>query len=316
MHSLFTYFPLYTRSLLTYSFHAAKPYPFLPSDCPWTGGCIGLRNYGYYLMFLMSTSVYAIFILTSATDVVLRPVRGLLKIPYPLTPSLWDALEFGIRQRTGAACMALFSLLVLISVLPLVVYHMQLISQGLTTNEQVRNRYQGRSPYQRPFCESLSRTFCMRLPPPRLQPRVWVDKDWNPVAPAEVLLPALYVKQLRNRTEQQQQQQQQRMRSRAAAAAAAAAGTSNAYDNGREEADSAGGYEAWLPEPPRHWTDVENDASPRADAWDYSESTSGNSLYGAGVGRGGGGRGSGHDFAVTGEDLSDGYSSAGNHSLP
>lgn len=120
--------------------------------CPWTGSCVGRRNYSHFLTFLGTTFAYTVFMAVVSFRVILRPITILQSIPYPFTPTLLDSVKQTLSQRPMAAVLFCYAVVLLCSVVPLIIYHLELLANGITTNEEVRRRYNGPSPYNRGFC--------------------------------------------------------------------------------------------------------------------------------------------------------------------
>lgn len=95
------------------------------------------------------------------------------------------------------------------------------------------------------YIGNLHRVFLAPLPPPRLDLRVWVDRNGNPVAPASVLLPSRYVAALQEKR--------------------------GAANSTRDDLSDDGdvGASVWLPPPPCHWTEIRD-----AHISEYSNSSS------------------------------------------
>ena len=111
--------------------------------CPWTGTCIGVRNYRYFFTFVSITVLGAIFVFASAVYVVIGWIRG-----QPTDQEL-------IRDITSPILCG-WSLLVVILVGSLLLFHIFLVGRGQTTNEFLRGG--------RPSKETASPTsFCYNL---------------------------------------------------------------------------------------------------------------------------------------------------------
>eukprot|EP01114_Cavostelium_apophysatum_P015671 TRINITY_DN4323_c0_g1_i1.p1 TRINITY_DN4323_c0_g1~~TRINITY_DN4323_c0_g1_i1.p1 ORF type:complete len:346 (+),score=22.68 TRINITY_DN4323_c0_g1_i1:169-1206(+) len=121
--------------------------------CPWTGNCIGKRNYKFFTWFLFSTVLSILYVLgiSVATMVVLMkssPKSG----PASFTDVLsHNPVSFGL---------ALYTFLFFWSVAGLAGMHFQLICFGTTTNEQIKGLWkQSGNPYTRGCFNNWKRLF-------------------------------------------------------------------------------------------------------------------------------------------------------------
>ena len=120
--------------------------------CPWTGTCIGRRNYPPFILFVASIVVGAAFLLAATLTVLLGWVQGRpTDAPY---------------LRAGAIVVATATaLLVLFLVGALLLFHLYLCHHRLTTSEFLRGGGSVRAPPQpQPRSLSLSQ-------PPQVEPR-------------------------------------------------------------------------------------------------------------------------------------------------
>ena len=106
--------------------------------CPWTGNCVGLRNYHYFLWFVSSVNLLSAYVLALCLARLILTLKA-------------EAYSFSkaIKVCPWAMGTGLFTLLVLVTTLPLLWYHLcTLMPRGETTNENLRRTYhQVANPY-------------------------------------------------------------------------------------------------------------------------------------------------------------------------
>jgi palmitoyltransferase ZDHHC9/14/18 len=116
--------------------------------CPWTGNCVGLRNYHYFLWFVSSVNVLSAYV------TVMCVARFFLDLQA-------NARSFSkaVNACPWAMGVGSFTLLVLLTTLPLLWYHLcTQMARGETTNENLRHTYdQLDNPYHLGCGGNLSR---------------------------------------------------------------------------------------------------------------------------------------------------------------
>eukprot|EP01041_Mallomonas_annulata_P010219 gene10219-21307_t len=93
--------------------------------CPWTGTCIGVRNYRYFFTFVSITVLGSIFVFASTVYIIVGWIRGA-----PTDQTL-------IRDISSPIVCG-WALLVIILVGSLLLFHIFLVGRGQTTNEFLR----------------------------------------------------------------------------------------------------------------------------------------------------------------------------------
>lgn len=125
--------------------------------CPWLGNCIGARNYGFFLGFLVSSTIQSCLILSVciAQLVDVAESKGLagLRKEYSQVVPTWTVL--------------VYTVLGMWFILGLCGCHIYLSAINQTTNELLKKTWTGShpNPYKRPFYPLI----CLR-PPSRLLP--------------------------------------------------------------------------------------------------------------------------------------------------
>ncbi|TGZ60153.1 hypothetical protein CRM22_008703 [Opisthorchis felineus] len=119
--------------------------------CPWLNNCVGRRNYRYFFLFLLTLSIHmvAVFVVT---------LLFLLES------------EFSLVYYSNIICIIILVLtgLCFFPVVGLLGFHMFLISRGVTTNEQVTDKFRA---HINPFnsgCAANWKQFCCAPQFPRL----------------------------------------------------------------------------------------------------------------------------------------------------
>jgi palmitoyltransferase ZDHHC9/14/18 len=118
--------------------------------CPYTGNCIGARNYTYFFsLVLLSLLLSLYFIVAGAItlemhyqELVSNGSTGILKIVTTLC-----------NDKIVVVLMELLSLIMCCNLFILFFFHLRIIAYGMTTSEYLRKVFDsGKSPYDKGFC--------------------------------------------------------------------------------------------------------------------------------------------------------------------
>ncbi|CAL8295329.1 unnamed protein product [Merluccius merluccius] len=181
--------------------------------CPWVGNCVGKRNYRFFYTFIVSLSFLTAFIFGCVTthlalkmnlcpsliftlhsNFLYPPVKICEMLCVPLTPCLCTAVELVI---------CFFSVW---SILGLSGFHTYLVASNLTTNEDIKGSWSGKSgveattnPYShRNIFINCCSVLCGPMPPSLIDRRGFLSAEEEETAPqavcTEVELPALAAK--------------------------------------------------------------------------------------------------------------------------
>ena len=132
--------------------------------CPWTGNAVGKRNYPYFFLFVTSATVLSavVFLLT-----VWAIAYKILSSGKSLESYLSDSTYSSALWQMGVAvyCMMLFLTLVGLNG-----YHCFLISKAITTNEQLKGVYfEKENPYDRGCFTNFQTILFSPIPPSKVK---------------------------------------------------------------------------------------------------------------------------------------------------
>ena len=130
--------------------------------CPWTGTCIGQRNYRSFLAFLAWTCLACLFL-----DGAL--LHELYRADKAAASTVQQALVDWATAKPLAAGLALYLSFLLVSLIALLGYHLRLVALGETTNERVKGVWKDRAkPHDRGCCGNYALLLREAVPPSRL----------------------------------------------------------------------------------------------------------------------------------------------------
>lgn len=122
--------------------------------CPWTGTCIGVRNYSYFIGFVLVTVISAGFCCAVSAYVIVLWAEG---VP----------TELVYVRDTVSPFLCSWTLVVFLLVGALLAFHLFLINRGQTTNEFLRGVKVDKSAGG---CSNLFRICCTPVPETKLLP--------------------------------------------------------------------------------------------------------------------------------------------------
>ncbi|KAJ9466889.1 putative protein S-acyltransferase 4 [Diplonema papillatum] len=124
--------------------------------CPWTGTCIGKRNYRYFLSFLVSTIVLALYVAAVC----------LARLVHNANTHDDDGQNYVSRAISGnymAPILLLYAAFVLCFIGGLCCYHTKLVLDNKTTHEDLKY-ISGKSPYHKGNLANLHEVCCNMVP--------------------------------------------------------------------------------------------------------------------------------------------------------
>ncbi|KAJ8273245.1 hypothetical protein GJAV_G00099350 [Gymnothorax javanicus] len=160
--------------------------------CPWVGNCVGKRNYRFFYSFIVSLSFLTAFIFGCVTTHLVMRSQGEKGIIFAL-------------QQSPARYPFVFELVICFfsvwSILGLSGFHTYLVASNLTTNEDIKGSWSGKSgsegsgnphSYRNIFTNCCA-VLCGPMPPSLIDRRGFLPAEDDP-APQQIQLPPLEAK--------------------------------------------------------------------------------------------------------------------------
>ncbi|XP_029370322.1 palmitoyltransferase ZDHHC18-B [Echeneis naucrates] len=158
--------------------------------CPWVGNCVGKRNYRFFYTFIVSLSFLTAFIFGCVTThLALRAQGG-------------KGLVFALQESPGSAVELVICFFSVWSILGLSGFHTYLVASNLTTNEDIKGSWSGKSgedvtnPYShRNIFVNCCSVLCGPMPPSLIDRRGFLPTDESAqTGSADIEVPALAAK--------------------------------------------------------------------------------------------------------------------------
>jgi palmitoyltransferase ZDHHC9/14/18 len=128
--------------------------------CPWTGTCIGVRNYGYFCVFVTLTTLNAAFACAVSSYLIFLWFEG-RDTEGPIMTYVRDI---------AAPLTCVFTFLIFLLVGALLTFHLFLIGRQQTTNEFLRGVRPSNSDYKNSTTGNVVRLCCRNVPETKLLP--------------------------------------------------------------------------------------------------------------------------------------------------
>ncbi|XP_042631965.1 palmitoyltransferase ZDHHC18-B isoform X1 [Cyprinus carpio] len=155
--------------------------------CPWVGNCVGKRNYRFFYTFIVSLSFLTAFIFGCVTThLALRSQGG-------------NGLVFALQASPASALELVVCFFSVWSILGLSGFHTYLVATNLTTNEDIKGSWSGKSgnedvgnPYSyNSITKNCCSVLCGPMPPSLIDRRGFVPSDDSvQTSPVEIELSA------------------------------------------------------------------------------------------------------------------------------
>ncbi|XP_070840904.1 palmitoyltransferase ZDHHC18-B isoform X1 [Chaetodon trifascialis] len=158
--------------------------------CPWVGNCVGKRNYRFFYTFIVSLSFLTAFIFGCVTThLALRAQGG-------------KGLVFALQESPGSAVELVICFFSVWSILGLSGFHTYLVASNLTTNEDIKGSWSGKSgenvtnPYShKNIFVNCCTMLCGPMPPSLIDRRGFLPADESvQTAGTDIELPTLATK--------------------------------------------------------------------------------------------------------------------------
>lgn len=133
--------------------------------CPWVSNCVGLRNYGYFVRFVISTFLLALYVFSM---VILGVIYAASEEEHFLPDRFFLKM---VLKKPLAMALLVFTGCVLCPLGNLTMFHLYLIVSNCTTNEEITAPYGSKNPFHLGYVRNVKQFLRQPMEPSLVAPR-------------------------------------------------------------------------------------------------------------------------------------------------